>query len=300
LDVFISSAGELSNIGLCASGQLDFQARAGTTYYFMVSSPSFGGDLVSAVLELLTIGSISGQVVDAVTGVPLPGNTFPFVSVELRRCEEFGGFGVASQSADNAGRYQFSVDFNGFPLEVGTYQVVAFANEYSEGQTEPVEVGEGEDRDVGDILLQPFPIQFSDIRPCGDVPLEGGKCRYSVRVSNRQSVPFQGAAWSLVESFDLGSFTGFTRFQTQHPHRIILGPEESRVVHFAFQVPSGVRNGATICTQVFVGQGESPFFDTVGQRDLFCIFKGATGEFSAMSEEEVKALRQRIDEQVVF
>ena len=51
LDVFVSSDGVFNHI-TCASGQLDFQASAGTTYYFMVSSPSFGGDLVFSVLSL--------------------------------------------------------------------------------------------------------------------------------------------------------------------------------------------------------------------------------------------------------
>jgi hypothetical protein len=52
LDVFVSSDGGLSHTGLCAFGQLDFVASAGTTYYFMVSSPAFGGALVFSVLDL--------------------------------------------------------------------------------------------------------------------------------------------------------------------------------------------------------------------------------------------------------
>jgi hypothetical protein len=51
MDVFVSADGELSHL-TCASVQLDFQANAGTTYYFMVSSPNFGGDLVFSVLNL--------------------------------------------------------------------------------------------------------------------------------------------------------------------------------------------------------------------------------------------------------
>ena len=51
LDVFVSSAGELSHIA-CGSGQLDFVASAGTTYYVMVSSPAFGRDLVFSALSL--------------------------------------------------------------------------------------------------------------------------------------------------------------------------------------------------------------------------------------------------------
>jgi hypothetical protein len=52
LDLFVRSGGELTHTGLCASEQLDFLASAGTTYYFMVSSPSFGGDLRFSALSL--------------------------------------------------------------------------------------------------------------------------------------------------------------------------------------------------------------------------------------------------------
>jgi hypothetical protein len=51
LDVFVISDGGFSHI-TCASGQLDFQASADITYYVMVSSSSFGGDLVFSVESL--------------------------------------------------------------------------------------------------------------------------------------------------------------------------------------------------------------------------------------------------------
>jgi hypothetical protein len=52
VDVFVSTAGELSPTGLCSFGTLDFPASAGTTYYVMVSTPSFGRDLVFSALSL--------------------------------------------------------------------------------------------------------------------------------------------------------------------------------------------------------------------------------------------------------
>jgi hypothetical protein len=79
LDVFVSSDGGLSHTGLCASGQLDFVASAGTTYYFMISS-GFGGDLVFAVLDLgaalqVTLSlNATGSVVPK-TGVATVGGT---------------------------------------------------------------------------------------------------------------------------------------------------------------------------------------------------------------------------------
>jgi hypothetical protein len=240
------------------------------------------------------IGSIRGRVVDAVTGDPLPGDTEPFAFVQLLRCEDFECFEVNAQSADTQGRFQFSLDFSGQRLEVGTYQVVAFANQYQQGQTDPFGVAEGEHRDVGDVRLQPFPVRISEIRPCGNLPPEGGTCSYSVRVTNPLGTAFDGAAWSLVNGFEIGSFIDFTAFQTANPQRMTLRPGASKVVQFEFEVPSTVRDGAVICTDVFVGQDRlQPFFNTVGQTGLFCISKGFTGEFSVVPEKEAqKMLRQ--------
>ena len=65
-----------------------------------------------------------------------------------------------------------------------------------------------------------------------------------------------------------------------------LRPGASNVVQFAFDVPNTVRDGTFVCAQVFVGQDRlQPFFNTVGQRDLFCILKGFTGGFSVASEQ---------------
>jgi hypothetical protein len=99
----------------------------------------------------------------------------------------------------------------------------------------------------------------------------------------------------MVDGFGLGSLLGFTRFQPQRPRKITLGPEESSVVRFNFEVPSTVSDGASFCTQAFVGQGDSPFFDTIKETFLFCISKGVTGGFAVLSEEEVKDLRRQVD-----
>jgi hypothetical protein len=79
---------------------------------------------------------------------------------------------------------------------------------------------------------------------------------------------------------------------------LVIGSISGRVVDAltGTPLPSTVRNGALICVQVFAGQGAEPFFDTVGHRDLFCVLKGFTGGFSVLAEDEVKALRQQVDE----
>jgi hypothetical protein len=80
LDVFVSSDGGLSHTDLCAFGQLDFVASAGTTYYVMVSSPAFGGDLIFAVLDLgaplqVTLSLNATGSFDPKTGVATVGGT---------------------------------------------------------------------------------------------------------------------------------------------------------------------------------------------------------------------------------
>jgi hypothetical protein len=240
------------------------------------------------------IGSISGRVVDAITGDPLLGDTDPFAFVQLLRCEDVGCFGVNAQPADTEGRFQLNRDLSGQPLEVGTYQVVAFANQYQQGQTDPFGVAEGEDRHVGDIPLQPFPVQFSNIVPCENLPPEGGRCRYSVRVTNRLTTRLDGEAWSLVQGFGIGSFTGFTNFQVKNLQPLRLKSQGSRDVRFEFRVPSKVLEGASICTSVFVGQRPGAFFDTVGTTFLFCITKGTSG-FLVIPEKEAQQMFRQLD-----
>lgn len=112
---------------------------------------------------------------------------------------------MSFQLADTEGRFQFNRDFSGQPLEVGTYQVVAFANQYQQGQTDPFGVAEGEDRDVGDVPLQPFPVQFSNIVPCENLPPEGG--RASIALGSRTVWPHvlmeRRGAWFRASGSDL-------------------------------------------------------------------------------------------------
>ena len=100
-----------------------------------------------------------------------------------------------------------------------------------------------------------------------------------------------GEAWSLFSVSGIGSFTDFTNFQVGYLKPLRLEPDESREIAFKFNVPSRVREGATICTSVYIGQhtahGErlDEFFDTVGQADLFCVSKESTGLYYDSAEE---------------
>ena len=140
------------------------------------------------------------------------------------------------QSANAQGRVRFTVDFSGQPRpEVGTYQIVAFANQYQQNQTDPFEVAEGENRNVGRVLLQPNPVLFSNTVPCDDLPPEGGRCRYSVTVTNRMATRLNGQAWSLVVGFGIGSFTDFTNFQVKHRKSLRLKSGRAKTYGLTFK-----------------------------------------------------------------
>jgi len=241
------------------------------------------------VAPFLAIGSISGRVVDALTGSPLPGDTEPFAFVQLLRCRgDEGCSEVNGQPADPAGRFLFDRDFSGRPLGKGRYQIVAFANQYQPGQTDPFAVGEGEERNVGDVQLEPFPVQLSNINPCGDIPAQGGTCKYSVTVANRSGTRLDAEAWSLVEGFGIGSFTDFTEFQAGI-RRLTMQSEDSKEARFEFRVPSQVLAGATICTKFFVSRRRAAFLDTVGAAGLFCITKEDAG-FSIVADKKAQQI----------
>lgn len=98
----------------------------------------------------------------------------------------------------------------------------------------------------------------------------------------------------MVQGFGIGSFTDFTNFQVKNLQPLRLKSQESRDVRFEFRVPSKVRDGASICTSVFVSQRPEAFFDTVGTTSLFCISKGTTG-FSVMPEKEAQQMFRQLD-----
>jgi hypothetical protein len=241
------------------------------------------------VAPFLAIGSISGRVVDALSGTPLPGDTEPFAFVQLLRCEgDEGCFPVNEQPATSEGRFLFDRDFSAEPLGMGTYQVVAFANQYQPGRTDPFALGEGEERDVGDVQLEPFPVQLSNINPCGNISAKGGTCKYSVTVANRSGTRLDAEAWSLVVGFGIGSFTDFTHFQAGI-RQLTLQSEDSKEARFEFRVPSQVLAGATICTELFVSRRRAAFFDTVGAAGLFCITKEDAG-FSIVADKKAQQI----------
>jgi hypothetical protein len=254
--------------------------------------PDFGftgggsGSYQMTVAPVQVISSIRGRVTDAISSVPLRGDEAPFAFVRLLQCEDFGCVEINVQATDSEGRFLFESDANGVPLPVGSYQVLASGDQYQPNQTDIFAVGEGENHDAGDIALTSFPVRFSDIQPCV-VPTSGGVCDFSVKITNGLSVRLSGKAWSLVNGSGIGSFTDFTVFQTATPRELRLDAGKTGILRFRFRVGGSVADGATICTQVFVGQGKDAYFHTVGTAQLFCFTKGPGG-FTLLSEREAQ------------
>jgi hypothetical protein len=230
------------------------------------------------VAEFAAIGSISGRLVDSISGQPLSGDGPPFAEALLLECNESGEcnrLAAWSGPADSDGRFSFVTDVQGSPLAVGTYQVSAYASEYRSGRTGLLPVGEAEHLDVGDLPLEPFPLQFGQSHGC-TIPPEGGTCRYGIEVRARGLSRFTGQAWSSVWAYH-GSELGYTAFQTGRfgatnpmPQPLKLKPGEETTLQFQFDVPGSLPSGAYLCADVLIGEDPHPLFNTVAGRFVFC------------------------------
>ncbi len=249
------------------------------------------------VTPLQVIGSISGRLTDALTGKPLRGDVDPFAFVRLMQCDDFGCFDVNSQTSDSEGRFFFDRDANGALLRVGNYMAVVSADQYQTGQTDVFAVAEGENYDTGDVALTSFPVRFSDTQPCV-VPVEGGLCEFSVKITNGLPTRLSGKAWSMITGSGIGSFTNFTAFQADTPNDVKLNPGKSSVLRFRFRVRGSVADGAAICATVYVGQDPNALFNTVGRGSDFCFVKGSSG-FTLMSVQETQTTLQQMQIQEI-
>jgi hypothetical protein len=249
------------------------------------------GSYELTVAPIPTIGSISGIVVDAVSGVPLRGDVAPYTFVRLLRCD-FYCIDVNSGNTGSDGSFRFETDFGGNLLRTGEYLIITSADQYQFVESARFSVGESQDYDAGRIALTSFPIRFSDIQVCS-VPTGGGLCTFNVKVTNGLATRFSGKAWSIIEGYGLGSFTNFTHFQTDSPVDVSLAPGRSTVLRFSFQVRGSVPNGANICATSFVGQNPNSLFNTSGIRLLFCFVKGSNG-FTLMSEQQAQLQMQQM------
>lgn len=247
-------------------------------------------DLGEIVLTMHSfIGSISGRVVDNISGLPLPGTGPPFAVAVVERCEVHGCFGVTGTPVDELGRFHFQgLNWN---LPPGVYRISASADDYRQTFTEPMFVGDGENANFGDVAIVPFPIQFGEVRGC-DLPPGGGLCEYSIQITNRSPGRFRGEVWSTVDYFPNEAPFRSSRFQVgingadlPIPQRINLRRNQTQQLTFQLFVPAGLPDFSTICATATVGTNPMAHFNNQGDRFIFCssIFDGS---FQILPENE--------------
>lgn len=236
-----------------------------------------GGTYQITITPLTALTTISGTLVEAGTGSPLPGDATPFAIAYLLKCDDGTCLEIAAeQNAESDGRFHFDSAWNGMPLAAGEYRLFVVAEQYETTETASFFLREGEELDIGNVQMTPWPIQFSEIEGCA-IPARGGLCEYSARITNRLPRPFSGKAWSVVYAGFDETAAEVTFFQTGTPLKIRLGPGESRRLRFRLPLGGAPQSPMHLCAQGFVGQNPDTFFTPVGYAYLLCLAKGPDG-----------------------
>ncbi len=261
-----------------------------------VGNANIGPYQLSFLQQAPKIGSISGTVVDAVSGRPLGGGAPTFARVSLLRCIDQSCFDAqAIASVDANGAFRIERDKSDRRIDVGDFQLVATADEF-QAASPRFSLAQGQSIELGNVALSPVPLSITNLRPCADIAPMGGLCRYSATLTNNTAARFNGQALSVV-SGDLGAtqFEASTVRVGSSPVRADLGLAASgrRDVTFFFKVPASVADGTSICTNLQVGADPTPLFTVTRQKFLFCVQKiGAT--LQVMPPEEGRATFERM------
>lgn len=295
LGVFDSSCNLLavnddSVLGL--ESRLDFEVPADGVFILAASGCCDGnfdgthgqeGSYELGILEPpAAIGSISGRVVDAVSGEPLPGDVPPYAFAEIFSCSIDGCyFYLAFIPVAGDGSFRIENDNDGNPISAGNYLIASRAEGYELTEAGPFTVGAAEDFDLGDIALSKPPVDFASVLPCADLPAAGGVCRYAVRVRNNTNVPIAGLGWSIVTASGTGSPRGYSQFPANRSQLLRLPPNSSRALEFSFVVPAGVSDGAIFCADGWFSDRETSFLGTLNYETLFCVSK-QSGAFRSL------------------
>ena len=271
---------------LSLNSRLTFEVPAGGDGYFILaasgccdfafdgSHPHQGAYRLRVAPPPEPIQAITGRLVDAASGAPLPGNAPPYSYVELFRCTVDGCFAAISSTwPDEFGVFRFEIDFVGLPLDPGQFLVRAYANEYTPAEVGPFDVASGETADLGDIGLQPPPFVFENIVPCMDIPATGGKCSYSVDIRSNIDVAVKGLGWSIINACCGTSPLGYTLFPADQNRNVTLGAHKVRTLSFSFNVPGDVSAGTYMCADAWFSDRTTDYFGTLRSQPLFCVMK---------------------------
>jgi hypothetical protein len=268
------------------NSRLDFEVPAGGDGYYILAASgccdtAFDGNHSQQGAYRLRVSmppepiqAITGRLIDAVTGAPLPGNAPPYTSVELIRCNVDGCFQwLIHTNPDEFGVFRFETDSSGLPIEPGQFLVRAYAEVYAPVEVGPFEIASGETADLGDIGLQPPPFVFENVLPCRDIPASGGKCSYSVDIRSNIDVAVKGLGWSIVNAWGGTSPVGYTQFTADHNRNVMLGAFKVRTLSFSFNVPADVGAGTYMCADAWFSDRTTDYFGTLRFQQLFCVMK---------------------------
>lgn len=247
------------------------------------------------VLDMLT-----GRVIDSTTGGPIPSTFDTYTRVTLYRCYNpecsNGMSNVNSASVVDNGVFQITSNQSYQPITSGDYMVVVSALQYETGSF-PVYLDATRGTiDLGDLAIQSLPVRFSDVVGCMNVPASGGTCSYSVRLTNGLATTIKPIVWSIVKVDQLGlpypypvSSGGVSVFQPEPEQTVVLKSTSSQVVTFSFSIPKGVAERAVICTTAYVSKDRSTrMLETIGQHQLFCLYRNVNGTFVRMNEQQLQ------------
>ncbi|KAA9130276.1 carboxypeptidase regulatory-like domain-containing protein [Marinihelvus fidelis] len=238
------------------------------------------------------IGSIGGQLRDALDGSPIPGIVPPWAWVTLSTCDGPQCFELASTSADENGQFHFDGLY--WRVAPGDFWITARADGFSILESATFQVGRDEHVDIGDLHLAPFPVRLGELHHCE--PVAGQTCRFGIEVSARTSKRLRAEVWSTVEYVDYTRPVLSTRFQLGRngvanpaPQSLNLASGETRTVMFELRIPQDAPAGSWVCATIFVG--ESPFaqFHTLAEQTAFC----ATPQNGVMTRVPDKEVRMR-------
>lgn len=247
------------------------------------------GDL--ALTPVPTFGSIRGRLVDQLSRQPLRGDERPFAVAFLEHCpaDQSGCGFVGVQETDAGGFFHFvGTEFN--PLPAGAYRVAAEAEQYLFTRGDLFSLAEDEDRNVGDVPVKSGPIRIDPAAGCGPVPSGGGRCRFTVKVTNGQLAVLRATGWAMVQGTALGPVAGSSTFQLT-PRSITLLTGGSTVLPFAFDIPGAAPEEAFFCASFFIAPEGRPL-ETLVSSHLFCLRKTQTG-FERVPDAEVGRLLQQ-------
>lgn len=231
--------------------------------------------------RLPEIGSISGQLVNALNNQPIRGNVY----VTLLRCQDGSCWEyVDTLTVNSEGRFSR-------PLMEGEYQITAYADQFEGRSFDPFTVTAGEQRELEPLALQPNPIQFFNPQGCPEIPAQGGDCHYSIEIVSGQPEAVQLKVWSVifVQSPNYGAF------QPDAARTLRLRPGQGRVARFSLAVPANVPDYTSFCGGVYVADAVQGFyFQPKLSSFIFCSTKGADGVFRMLPEQAARELSQRI------